>query len=369
MRIVLTGGGTGGHLFPLIAVERKMKEKLGPEGNFLYIGSGAQMEKDVMSKEGIPMKFVMSGKMRRYFSMQNVVDFFKVPVGFVQALWILLRYMPDVVFSKGGFVAIPTVLAAWVYRIPVLIHESDAIPGVANRFLSNFASRIAVAYPLAEDYLPQERTALVGNPLREDVTGGDAAMLRKKLEFTESKKTIFVIGGSQGSQVINKAIIRILPALLKHFQVIHQTGEKNYDECMVLAAEQGVKVGRDGYYPAKFLEGDLLRDTFALADLVISRAGATTIAEIGANKKPAILVPLEGSANDHQRLNAYEVAKAGGALVLEETNLGEHILFEKIEKLLFDDALCAEMAEKMALFHHPSATEIIANAVIELGTL
>jgi len=369
MRIVLTGGGTGGHLFPLVAVIRKMKEKLGPEGEFLYIGSGATMEKEVMSKEGIPMKFVQSGKLRRYFSMQNFVDFFKIPIGFIQALWILLWYMPDVVFSKGGYVAVPTVLAAWVYRIPILIHESDAMPGMSNRFLANFASRIAVAYPTAEEYFPAEITALVGNPVRSNIADGDAKMLRMQFEFTESKKTILVLGGSQGSQVINNAIVRILPKLLEYVQIIHQTGEKNYEEIVRQAGEFGIKARHGGYYPIAFLDENMLRDAFALSDLVISRAGAMFITEIAANKKPAILIPLDGSANDHQRLNAYELAKVGGALVLEETNLGEHLLLENIQKLLDDDKLRASMAQSLSSFHHPAAAEIIANAVIELGTL
>ena len=369
MRIVLTGGGTGGHLFPLIAVTRKMKEKLGSEGEFLYIGSGAPMEKEVMAKEGIRTKFVLSGKIRRYFSMHNFIDWFKMPVGFVQALGILLWYMPDAIFSKGGYVAVPTVLAGWVYRIPILIHESDAVPGMANRFLANFATRIAVAYPSAEEYFPAERTALVGNPVRAAIADGDAKMLRLQLEFTESKKTILVLGGSQGSQVINKAVVRILPTLLEQVQIIHQTGENNYEEIVQLAGEVGIKAGHGGYYPIRFLDENMLRDAFALADLVISRAGATFITEIAANKKPAILIPLDGSANDHQRLNAYELAKIGGALVLEETNLGEHLLLENIQKLLGDDDLRASMAQKLGAFYHPAASEIIANAVIELGTL
>lgn len=369
MRIVLTGGGSGGHLFPLIAVAKKIKEKLGSEGEFLYIGSGAKMEKDVMSEQGISTKFVQSGKLRRYFSFQNVIDFFKLPIGFIQALWILLRYMPDVVFSKGGFAAVPTVLAAWVYRIPILIHESDAIAGMANKFLANFATRIAISYPSSAQYFPKPQTALVGNPIRSDITKGDPIALRKQLGFTESKKTILVLGGSQGAQIINKAIINILPKLLEFAQVIHQVGENNYTETIHLAGEIGVKAGRDGYYLAKFLNENMLCDAYALSDLVISRAGASSIAEIAANAKPAILIPLEGSANDHQRINAYEIAKIGGALVLEETNLGEHILGEKIKQLLFDEELRKKMSEKIKTFYHPVAAEIIANGVIELGTL
>lgn len=368
MKIVLTGGGTGGHLFPLIAVAEKIRHKLGKDVDFLYVGSGARMEKDVMSQNNIKAKFVKSGKLRRYFSLQNFVDIFKIPVGFIQSLWILLWYMPDVVFSKGGYVALPIVMAAWIYRIPVLIHESDAAPGMANRFLASFATRIAVAYPGAEKYFPTEKTALVGNPIREDINKGDAILLRKKLGFTQAKKTILILGGSQGSKVINEAVIKSLRKLLSEFQIIHQTGENNFDSIVHEAAEEGIKAGREGYYPVKFLSSDMLNDSFALCDLVISRAGANTIAEIAANAKPAILIPLDGSANDHQRKNAYDIAKAGGALVLEETNLGEHILMGKIEKILSNENLKNQMSEKIKNFYHPTAAEVIAKGVMELAS-
>ncbi|HEX8974488.1 MAG TPA: undecaprenyldiphospho-muramoylpentapeptide beta-N-acetylglucosaminyltransferase [Patescibacteria group bacterium] len=369
MRIILAGGGTGGHLFPLIAVADKLKEKLGSEAELLYVGSGAEMEKSVMAEAGIPAKHVMSGKMRRYFSLQNFVDVFKIPIGFVQALWILLWNMPDVVFSKGGYASVPVVLAAWIYRIPILIHESDAIPGRANQFMAKYANRIAIAYPSAQDYFPQDKIALTGNPIRYQVTDGDPIMLRQEIGFSESRKTIMILGGSQGSQIINDAIVKILPDLLVHYQVLHQTGENNFESVVHFAAEQGAKIGHGGYWAAPFLNANKLRDAFAACDLVISRAGASFITEIAANGKPAILVPLEGSANDHQRMNAYALARIGAAIVLEETNLGKHMLMQNIEKILTDEDLQRQMSEKIKTFYHPSAADVIANGVIELGRI
>ena len=367
MRIVLTGGGTGGHLTPLVAIANKLKSKLGPEVKFLYIGSGALMEKQIMSEEGIPAKFVLSGKMRRYFSFQNFVDFFKIPIGFFQSLWILLWFSPDVIFSKGGYVAVPIVLAAWIYRIPIMIHESDSAPGIANKFLAKFANRIAVAYPSAEEYFSRKKTALVGNPIRFQVLEGDANILREKLKFTQSKKIILILGGSQGSQAINMAIVKILPQLLHHFQIIHQTGEKHFEEVLQEAAFFGVKSGHEGYFAIPFLNANDLRDAFALSDLVISRAGATFITEIAANEKPAILIPIAESANDHQRMNAYALAHIGAALILEESNLGEHILMEKIEEIMNDQNLRQGMVEKIKTFYHPNAAEVIANSIIEIA--
>ncbi len=369
MRILLTGGGTGGHLFPLVAVANKIREKIGPEAEFLYVGSGADLEKSIMQREGIMVKFVFTGKMRRYFSLQNFVDIFKIPIGFFQSLWVLFNFMPDVVFSKGGYVAVPVVLAAWIYRIPILIHESDSVPGTSNQFLAKFANRIAVAYPAAEDYFPKDKTALTGNPVRFQVTEGDPVMMKTQAHFTSARKTLLVLGGSQGSKIINEAIVRILPQLLQNYQIIHQTGEKNFDEVVSLAAKQGVKAGKEFYFVVPFMNANQLRDAFALSDLVISRAGATFISEIAANKKPAILIPLEDSANDHQRMNAYSLAKIGGALVLEEANLGQHLLLEKIEKIFADDRLRNSMVEKIKTFYHPNAADVIANGVIELAKI
>ena len=367
MRIILTGGGTGGHLTPLVAVANNLKAKLGSEADILYVGSGAEMEKKIMSEEGIPVKFVITGKIRRYFSPQNFIDFFKVPIGFVQSLWLLLRFMPDVIFSKGGYVAVPIVLAGWVYRIPIIIHESDSAPGLANQFLAKFANRIAVAYPSAEDYFPREKTALVGNPIRTEILDGDKIMIRRELGFTEDRKTLLILGGSQGSQIINEAIIRILPQLLQRFQIIHQTGQENFEKVVHEAAVMGVKSGHGGYCALPFMNANKLRDAFALSDLVISRAGATFITEIAANGKPAILIPIDKSANNHQQMNAYALAKIGAALVVEEGNLGEHILLQRIEQILDNDQLQKSMAEKIKTFYHPTAAEVIAKSIIEIA--
>ena len=368
MKIVLTGGGTGGHLFPLIAVAKELRKILGAECDLLYIGNGGKIEEEAMAKEGITAKAVLSGKKRRYFSWQNFIDPFKVPIGIIQSLWILLLYMPDAVFSKGGHVSLPVVIAAWTYRIPVLIHESDAVPGSSNRFLAKFAKRIAVSYPSAKEYFPKEKVALTGNPIRPEISEGNAEAFKSQFALTGSKPILLVLGGSQGSQVINKAIVRILPKILPRMHVIHQTGNGNYDEVVHEAAQFGIKAGRDGYLPFGFIELDALKDAFAAANLVISRAGANSIAEIAANGKPAILVPLQGSANNHQVMNAYSLSRFGGAFVEEENNLGENIFFTNIIKISDDVNLQNLMAEKIRAFHHPEAANKIAEAIIEIAS-
>jgi len=364
MRIVLTGGGTGGHLIPLIAVAKKIKQRV-PETELIFIGSRGKLENDLMGKEGIPTVGIATGKMRRYFSVLNFLDFFRVIGGIFQCLYLLVKYMPDAIFSKGGYASAPVVLVGWLYRIPVLVHESDSIPGVTNRMLGKFAKRVAVSYPEAEKFFPATQVVLTGNPLREDSAAGDAAKAKSQFALSEFKKTIFVFGGSQGSQLINEKIIRILPKLLQNYQVIHQTGENNLKNVEDKAGVLGIKAGRGGYYPLGFI-GEDLKDIFAAADLVISRAGANSIAEIAANKKPSILIPLKNSANDHQAMNAYSLAKIGACVVLEETNLGENILMAKIEEIMNNPELQKKLSENIQVFYHADAADTIAEGILNM---
>lgn len=362
MRIVLTGGGTGGHLIPLISVAKKIKEKV-PDCNFLFMGPDGKMEKEIMDGAGIRLKKVAAGKMRRYFSLLNLADLFKVPIGIVQALWHLLWYMPDAIFSKGGYASLPVVLAGWAYRIPIMIHESDANPGMANSVLAKFSKRVAVSYPEAEKYFPVDQVVLTGNPLREDIDKGNAQKARIAFSFVDSKKIILVIGGSQGSKNINDKILNILPELLRKYQVIHQTGENNFEEVKRIAGELGIKVGHGGYFPLAFY-GDEIRDILAASDLVISRAGASNISELAATGKPSIIIPLPASANNHQHMNAYSIAKTGGCVVLEENNLGEHMLLSKINEIIENEELRNKLSQNIKAFYHPDAANRIADGIL-----
>jgi UDP-N-acetylglucosamine--N-acetylmuramyl-(pentapeptide) pyrophosphoryl-undecaprenol N-acetylglucosamine transferase len=362
IKIVLTGGGTGGHLFPLIAVAEKLKEK-NPNVEFLFLGPNGNLEEGIMASVGIPIKNVIAGKMRRYFSFRNVVDCFKIPIGIFQALWHLLWNMPDAIFSKGGYASLPVVLAGWLYRIPILIHESDANPGIANGILAKFAERVAVSYPQAEVYFPSKQVVMTGTPLRSDIAQGDPQAARQKFSLSESKKTIFIWGGSQGAKIINEKILDILPKLLKKYQVIHQSGEKNFEEVKRKVGELGIKIGREGYHLIPFVKEEL-KNILKISDLVISRAGSNSISEIAANGKPAIIIPIENSANNHQRMNAYMVAKAGGCLVLEENNLGENLLEDKIELIMNNEELRNKLAANIKIFYHPDAADKIAGGIL-----
>ena len=367
-RIVLAGGGTGGHIFPLVAVAEELQKQY-DNVDFLYIGTKAQMgqvAQDSMAEIGIPTKNIMTGKMRRYFSPQYFLDFFRMPIGIIQSLWHLLVFMPDAVFSKGGYASVPVVLAAWIYRIPVLTHDSDAVPGWANRICGKFSKYVAISYPVSKKYFLAQKTVLTGNPIRKEMTMGDTQRGYERWGFTQARPTVFVFGGSQGAGAINDAIIRILPDLAKIAQVLHITGETQYNEVLKKAAEMGFKSGRHRYFAQAFLNREEMADAYAMSDIVVSRSGANSVTEIAANKKVAIFVPLPRSANDHQRMNAFEIAKIGGALVLEEQNLGETLLIEKIKELLLNKELRTQLQEKIYTFYHPDATENIVAGIMKM---
>jgi UDP-N-acetylglucosamine--N-acetylmuramyl-(pentapeptide) pyrophosphoryl-undecaprenol N-acetylglucosamine transferase len=365
MRIVLTSGGTGGHLFPLVVVAEKIKEKQ-PDAELLFIGPKGLLEESLMKKNNIPVNKILVGKFRRYFSFSNFLDIFKIPIGIIQSLWYLLKYMPDVIFSKGSYASLPVVIAGWIYQIPIMVHESDSVPGKTNEILGKLANRVAISYPQAESFFTPEKAVLTGNPLRQDINQGNAQKIREKFSLTELKKIIFVWGGSQGSDLINSKIINILPKLLKNYQVIHQTGKKNFEKVKARAGEMGIKEGRGGYFAIPFIEDDL-KDILAAADLVISRAGANSLSEIAANKKPAIIIPLKNSANDHQRKNAYFLSQIGGCLVLEEENLGESLLLSRINEIMESQELQEKFSKNIQKFYHSDAAEKITAGILEMA--
>ncbi len=366
-RVVLTGGVSGGHTFPLVAVARVLRRRYPNGVELLFVGARGAFEESTMEAEQIPVKTVWYGKMRRYFSLLNYLDYFKMPLGFVQALWYLFWFLPDAVFSKGGAASVPVVLAARLYRIPVLLHDSDAVAGRANIWLAKIAQKVAIAYPSAAQFFPEHKVALTGNPVREEIRSGERERAIARFQTDATKKTLFVVGGSQGARDLNRAVLRALPLLLaKDIQVIHQTGTAHLADVAMLAAEIGIPIEGGSYHPVAFLSAQEMGDALALADVVVSRSGAGSIAEIAACRKALILVPLPSAANDEQRKNAYSIAEIGGALVLEESNLGEHLLMEKILTLLDNEGLRVDMGEHLSAFYHADAAEKLADGLIDM---
>lgn len=319
--IVLTGGGTAGHVTPNIALIPKLKSK---GYNIYYIGSKSGIEKQLIEKEGIPYYGISAGKLRRYLDVKNFTDVFRIIGGFSQALSILGKIKPSVVFSKGGFVSCPVVWAAWMLRIPVIIHESDMTPGLTNKLSIPFAKKVCYTFPETEKYLVQQKACFTGLPVREEITSGDRIKGYKLCGFSSIKPVVMVIGGSQGSENINKTVRSALTELLQNYQIVHICGKGN-----TKAELENIK----GYKQFEYVNEEL-PDIFACADIFISRAGATVLFEILSVKKPALLIPLSRNASrGDQILNANSFKKCGYSDVLFEEDLTEKTLVERVNEL------------------------------------
>lgn len=317
-KIVLTGGGTAGHVTPNIAMLPSLQEA-GFEVH--YIGSYNGIEKELIENMGIPYYGISSGKLRRYFDVKNFSDPFRVIKGFSEANHLLKKIKPDVVFSKGGFVTVPVVLAAKKNHIPAIIHESDMTPGLANKICIPAASKVCCNFKETFDLLPEGKAVLTGTPIRKELFEGDPEAAASFCGLSTEKPTILIIGGSSGSVIINQTIRESLDDILSDFQIIHLCGKGNVDDSLT---------NKKGYVQFEYVSKEL-RDLFALSDLVISRAGANAICELLALKKTNILIPLTRAASrGDQILNAKSFKKNGFSYVLEEEELSKTSLLNAI---------------------------------------
>lgn len=320
-RIVMTGGGTAGHVTPNIALIPFLKEQ-GYEIH--YIGSTEGIERKLISKLGIPYYPISSGKLRRYLSLKNLTDPFRVLRGISQAKKLMKQIKPDIVFSKGGFVTVPVVMAAGKYNIPAILHESDMTPGLANRMSQKYAAKVCCNFPETVDMIPDNKGVLTGSPIRRELLTGDRAAGLKLCGFNTEKPVVMVIGGSLGALHVNEAIRGILHDLLSRYQVIHICGKGKVDETFYSTT---------GYYQFEYVNEEL-KDLFAAADVVVSRAGANVICELLAMKKPSLLIPLPANASrGDQILNARSFKKQGYSEVLLEEDMSDTTLFEAINSV------------------------------------
>ena len=320
-KIVLTGGGTAGHVTPNIALLPSLKEA-GYE--VFYIGSYNGIEKTLIEDLDIPYYGISSGKLRRYRSFKNLTDPFRVIKGYFQAGKLMRRIKPDIVFSKGGFVSVPVVLAAGNKHIPVIIHESDMTPGLANRIAMKKATRICCNFPETVKYLPKDKAVLTGSPIRQELLLGNKLAGLELCGFTTDKPIIMVVGGSTGAVHVNEAVRKILPELLKSFQVVHLCGKGKMDTSLN---------NLNGYIQFEYIS-EQMRDLFAISDIVISRAGANSICELLALHKPNILIPLSAAASrGDQVLNANSFKKQGFSYVIEEENLTDQTLLTAVKEV------------------------------------
>lgn len=320
-KIILTGGGTAGHVTPNIALIPRLKE-LGYDIH--YIGSYDGIERKLIGDIGISYNGISSGKLRRYLSAKNFTDPFRILKGFSEAKKLIKEYKPDVVFSKGGFVTVPVVFAAHKYKIPVIIHESDMTPGLANRLAIPRATKVCYNFVETAAHLDNDKSVLTGTPIRKELYSGTKISGINLCNFTANKPIIMVVGGSLGSVVVNNALREALPQLLEKYQIVHLCGQGKIDNTLNNTA---------GYIQFEYVKEEM-KDLFAMSDLIISRAGANAIFEILALKKPSILIPLSAKASrGDQILNADAFKKQGYSCVIEEETLTAPILAEAVDQV------------------------------------
>ena len=365
-RVVFTGGGSGGHIYPIIAVAEALQKRLGElqaPTEFIYLGP-KDVYSALLTAHGIILSPIASGKMRRYFSLENILDAPKFVIGFLQALFKLYFIMPDVVFSKGGTGALPVVIAAWFYRIPVAIHDSDAQPGLTNITSGRFATRVFLSFARAAAFFKKDKVEITGSPLRAELLGPRQTKesAKEALGFDKAQPLTIVIGGSQGAQRINEFMLANFSQLVTLTSVLHQSGSANFEEVKKLSAITIAEVPiSTRYVPVPYI--DDMKTALIAADLVVARSGSS-VCEFASFGLPAILIPITDSANDHQRVDAYEFAKNGAAIVIEEANLVPGIFFAQLKNIITDNAMRAKMSAASSEFFIPGAAEKIAEALM-----
>lgn len=378
IRIVLTGGGTGGHIFPLIAVAEKLfslSEQKGINLELTYIGPTTgpfSFDPNLLEERGIKVIDIAGQSPDNANNpLEKIFIYLKEIFGMLESLFFMWWIMPDVVFSKGGYGAFPVIISGFLYQIPILIHESDAIPGKVNEISQRFARRVAVSFEKAAGYFQENKTALIGNPTRDIFFNeGNREHSLRYFGFDEKIKTIFVYGGSQGSKRINELVLASLPKLLEDYQVIHQCGSRNYQD-VVRDAEFILKKAPEDkkkrYILYGFMKEEEVKNAYVVSDLIVSRAGSGQIAEIAAMGKPSIIIPLSTAARNHQRENAYAFAKNGACLVLEEENLKANLFFEEVSLTLKNQTKLEAMAKAAKAFAKPEAGQLIAKEILVIS--
>ncbi len=338
----------------------------------LYIGSVAGVERRIISEMSVKYIAIQTGKLRRYMSLQTPVDLLaRLPAGAFQALRAVRRFRPDVIFSTGGYVCVPTVVSGALLRVPSLAHEQTALVGLANRIAGRFATRVAISFTQSASFFPPGKTILTGNPVRPSILGGYAARAAQRFGLDISVPTLYVTGGAQGSHAINMAVCDALPRLLDFCQLIHQCGEgpdgSGADFRMLRQAQSALGDAQRARYVAQAYVGEELADIYALAALVVGRAGAGTVNELAALGKPSLLVPLPGAAGGEQEANARALEKEGGTVVLLQRDLTPNSLVDEVYRLIKEPVRLAEMRTGALKLARPGAADAIVNELLRLA--
>jgi UDP-N-acetylglucosamine--N-acetylmuramyl-(pentapeptide) pyrophosphoryl-undecaprenol N-acetylglucosamine transferase len=373
MRVIVTGGGTGGHVSPALAAIEELRRR-SAEGHYpldlLYIGSAGNIEERLVKQSGVDFVPVSTGKLRRYFSLKTVVDAVRIPLGILQAARHVTRFRPDVVLSTGGYVSIPAVVAAGLRHIPVIVHEQTVTTGLANKLSMPFAKIVAISFESSRSHFPGKQVVVTGNPVRSFILTGNAARAEARFGLIPGLPVVYVTGGVQGARAINRAVGAALGEILRVCQVIHQCGAGDGSGGDIswlkdIAADLSPDL-RSRYHVQEYV-GPELADVFAVTSLVVGRAGAGTLAELCAVGKPSILVPLPGAANDEQRQNALTLEEQGAAVMLEQKNMTPQTLAVRIRELLGDDCRLAAMAGAAKALGKPNAAKDLADLVVQFG--
>lgn len=370
MKILLTGGGSGGHFYPLIAVAESINRFVAEKNIIppkLYFMSDSQYDADILLKNKINFVFVPTGKLRRYFSILNISDIFKTIIGIIIAVIKLFIIYPDVIFSKGAYASFPVLIAARFLCIPIVIHESDSVPGRTNLWSGKFAKRIAISYPEAANYFKNKnRIAYTGHPIRYDLM-----KINEKdpqyFKLDNNKPVILVLGGSLGAKIINDVILDSLSKLIEKYQIIHQTGKNNIEEVKNMA-ELILKnsPNKEHYKAFDYLNDFTLIKAVGVADLIITRAGSA-IFEIANWGIPSIVIPITDTNGDHQRKNAYTYGRTGSATIIEEANLAPNLIIEEIDRILQNEELKNKMSDSAKKFNQPDANDKIAKEIMNIA--
>jgi UDP-N-acetylglucosamine--N-acetylmuramyl-(pentapeptide) pyrophosphoryl-undecaprenol N-acetylglucosamine transferase len=369
-RIIFTGGGSGGHIFPLVAIIRELRRLIPKEKlEICYIGPQESLSKEYLEKEDVLIKYISTGKIRRMSDfkemMQNIIDIvFRVPLGLLQSFIYIYIFSPDIIFGKGGHGSFPVITVSKIFDVPVILHESDAIMGTVNQRLQSMATEVFTSFPKIEKVL-EEKMLVVGNPIREEVLKGNLEKGKEIFEIKNTKPTIFIIGGSQGSERINDLFLSASTGFLENFNIIHQCGKNNYKSVFAESNAIIKEELRQNYRLFAFLTEEQIAHAYALADIVISRAGSGSIFEIAAAKKAGVFLPLPEAAQGHQVKNAYIYTGTGAGIVLEQENLTSHFFLEKIKELFSPIEQIRIMERSAGEFARPRAAYIIASYLEE----
>jgi UDP-N-acetylglucosamine--N-acetylmuramyl-(pentapeptide) pyrophosphoryl-undecaprenol N-acetylglucosamine transferase len=366
--VVIAGGGTGGHTSPGLAVAGLLRARGVP---CAWIGSRDGVESRVVPASGLPFHAIATGKLRRYWSWRNVADLaVNVPAGVAGAVWLLRRLRPRVVFATGGFVALPVVLAAAVARVPVVIHEQTTVPGLANRLSARVARRIAVTFAEARAGFPADRVVVTGNPLRSELRGGTRAGAIARFGLDPALPLVYVTGGAQGSRPLNRAVGTALAPLLEAAQVIHQCGDNpaTGDRQWLDARRAELPGALARRYTVVPFIGAELAEIFAAASLVVGRSGAGTVTECCHLGLPALYVPMPGGGGNEQMANARLVERAGGCVVLPQSDLTPERLVDRVRALLADPVKLKDMGDRARSLAIPDAADRLTNLILAEAT-